>query len=146
MTELIDKLDQKPAAARAELVAAMRKRKGNPTRHVYSTPAHRNFCFVGFAFEVLRRKIPDVLYWGEEGEDNITTLGPVPCAKPPEDHPDYIYNPKFARALGLVDEWLGLSKYHTSELIVASDHKKFSWSQLADLLEEKESNNDYSTE
>ena len=134
MMELIDKFDQTPEAARADLVAEMRKRKGNPIYDRYSTPAHRNFCFMGFAFETLRRKVPDALCWGNEGQNQGATFGPYPCAKPPDGY--HGYYPKFSFALGMVAKWLGLNEEALRVIEGASDDCGYSWSQLADMLEE----------
>ena len=135
MTETIDKLDQTPAEARTELAAAMRAREDTPLRGKYRNVESGTMCFVGFAFETLRKKVPDVLFWGSiEGlKDEVSGT-----------YPSGIYNSglegyegPFSRSFRMTCHWLGLNNSQMSYLENASDSDKYSWSQLADALEGK---------
>ena len=135
----LDRVIQMREGARAELVAAMREREGFPVRERYATDDYQNFCFVGFAFETLRRKIPDVLFWVDEGDERNTlksVRGPCPYIELPELPPHYHRSVTYASYL--VRRWLGLKPGDLADMQYRNDHKYYTWEQLANELENKD--------
>ena len=135
MTTPLGRLNQKPEGARAELAAAMRAREDEPLRGKYRDIESGTMCFVGFAFETLRNKVPDVLFWGSiEGvKDEVSGT-----------YPSGIYDSglegddgSFISGFRMTCHWLGLNHSQMAYMENASDHEKYSWAQLADALEGK---------
>ena len=132
MTTVLSKLNQKPEAARTELAAAMRAREDEPLRGKYRSLEDDTMCFVGFAFETLRKKVPSVLFWGNEDGEKNEVSGRYPSGI-------YEYSPEgsFTDGFRMTCHWLGLNHAQMAYLEGASDNDMYSWSQLADVLESK---------